>query len=258
MRVTQWAHFVPLPAAGISGAEPVGSALLAMTRGALAAAAVLAWGYLLNAVHDRGMDLDDAKNPLTREPPAAHRGALVTLAAVGLLAAAASPWSLAAAALSIASGWSYSAGPRWKSLPFVGTALNVSSFTPLLFLAARSPRDVAAALPLALTFAALLVQNQLLHEAADLAEDLRGGVRSTYAVLGPRPASAVALACAGGVVAGAWWAARSLPLAAVALVASALAPAALYAGSPPPRRARQAHRVLAGALGVTLFAVSSR
>jgi 4-hydroxybenzoate polyprenyltransferase len=45
---------------------------------------------------------------------------------------------------------------------------------------------------LAAALVPLLLQNQMLHEAADAGEDRAGGVRSTYLALGPRGASVLA------------------------------------------------------------------
>lgn len=255
VRARQWLHFLPLPAAGVSLSDSAFHLVTALARGVFAAASVLAFGYLLNAVTDRDMDLDVAKNPLTREAPAAHRGALTALALAALLAASVSPWALLAAAISLLSGWCYSAGPRLKSRPFVGTALNVSSFTPLLFLATRGADDALRVLPLSLCFAGLLVQNQLLHERADLDEDRRGALRTTYFVLGPKGSAALALGCSLAVWRGLSLATRGAPgaaLTALALLTALIAPVALLRRG-EPARARRAHRVAAAALGAAVF-----
>ncbi|MFO0629460.1 MAG: cupin-like domain-containing protein [Polyangiales bacterium] len=62
-RARQWWHFLPLSLAGVTPGGPVRVAVAAV----VACAAVLAFGYLLNAVTDRAMDLDAQKNPLLHE-----------------------------------------------------------------------------------------------------------------------------------------------------------------------------------------------
>lgn len=255
VRAGQWLHFLPLPAAGVAWSRGWTHALPSLLRGVVAAAAVLAFGYLLNAVADREMDLDPEKNPLTREAPAPHRGALAAIALAALVSSAVSPWALLAASVSLVSGWGYSAGPRLKARPFVGTALNVSSFGPLLFVAAEGAREAAAVLPLALAFAGLLVQNQLLHESADLEEDRLGGLRTTFSVLGAGGSAAVALACALAALCGLFAATRGAPgvgLGALVLACSLLAPVALLRRW-PPSRARRAHRGAAAVAGAAVF-----
>lgn len=262
-RARQWWHFLALPVAGVALDPARGGGVLAAVAATLAGAAALAYGYLLNAVADRGMDLDRRKNPLLGEAPVSLRWPLAALATAALASAGlVSTVAVAAVVTMLVSGWCYSAGPRWKSVPLLGTAMNVANFTPLLFLGVRDGARAGALLPLALAFAALLLQNQLLHEAADAEEDRRGGLRTTFAALGAGGAAVAALLCAvglGGVVlhgfaehpARAWALALCAP-------ASLLAPVALASGLPPERAAsaRRWHRAGAAVVGAALFALS--
>jgi 4-hydroxybenzoate polyprenyltransferase len=200
LRFRAWAHFLPLPLAGLDPAAPNAPAL---ARGVAAAFCILGFGYLANAVGDRGMDRDRAKNPLVGRAPPRLGGTLAALALIALLLAANGPLALLAAALSLSSGWAYSLGPRLKRVPLLGTLMNVLNFAPLLCLGlggTRLPSPLAWLLP---AFAALLVQNQLLHEAADAAEDRAGAVRTTFLALGPVGAGMLAAMAAALVMAAA-------------------------------------------------------
>jgi hypothetical protein len=140
LRVAQWRHFVMLPAASIdrsSLAHP-GTAALVFVRGALVAALALAFSYGLNAVHDRATDQSSAKNPLAGEPRLFPGTLLLVWACAAGALVAATPGGVrpvACALASLASGAVYSAGPRLKGWPIVGTALNVGIFLPLMWVA---------------------------------------------------------------------------------------------------------------------------
>lgn len=262
-RARQWWHFLALPAAGVALGPPGSGRVFTAAAATVAASAALSYGYLLNAVADRSMDLDRRKNPLLGSEPGSLRAPLAALAAAALASAGmVSLVAVAAAATMLASGWCYSAGPRWKAVPLLGTALNAVNFTPLLFLGVRDLGRAGALLPLALAFAALLLQNQLLHEAADAEEDRRGGLRTTFVALGAAGAAVSALLCAvalGGVVlhgfAGHPYRGLALSLCAPA---SLLAPAALAAGVSPERAAaaRRWHRLAAALAGAALCALT--
>src|SRR5262249_24189908 len=109
-------------------------------------------------------------------------------------------------------------------------------------------------------FVALLLQNQLLHEAADAVEDAGGDVRTTLLELGNRGAALLAAGC-GAVVIGALvriLGSRHLPLALAvgALPVVVVFPALLarFGGSPARMaRARIAQRWAAVATGALLI-----
>src|SRR5437867_5940212 len=63
-RAPQWLHILPLPLATFDAGVPLATALLAAARGIANAFAILAFGFLLNAVSDRHVDRDARKNPL--------------------------------------------------------------------------------------------------------------------------------------------------------------------------------------------------
>jgi len=92
MRVRQWVHLLPLPIAGYEFDKSVAANILPVTRGIGIAFCILAFGYLLNAVADRNMDLDRGKNPLSAVQTAAQAFhlplALLVSLALGLAATA--------------------------------------------------------------------------------------------------------------------------------------------------------------------------
>ena len=202
MRSDQWRHFVVLPAAGQGAAlldEPI-SAGPDLFHGALLAAGCLGWAYGLNAITDRHDDRSEGKNPLIAAPPGRELMWLLggCLLATALLAAWIGGWTATAATVSLLAGTVYSAGPRFKARPLLGTLVNGLIFAPLPLLGA--PMGALIWPPLALlvaVFIALLCHNQLLHELADAEEDGAAGIRTTAAALGPAACTAVAALLAG-------------------------------------------------------------
>jgi 4-hydroxybenzoate polyprenyltransferase len=201
LRASQWLHFAVLPLAGMDRATLASPAGLA--RGAVAAlAASLALGYAygVNALGDRASDVSAAKNPLAgvaRVP--ADTKIVVASAAVGALSISMllGPAALVLVLSSLVAGTVYSVGPRLKAWPVVGALFNTAIFTPLLALA--TPEGAApppARAVLCATFVGLILQSQLLHEAADADEDAAGGVLTTARLLGSRWTRALTVALA--------------------------------------------------------------
>lgn len=261
VRLRHWAHFLVLPLATFDPAAGLAEASLAAARGIAIAFAILAFGYLLNQVSDRGMDLDARKNPFIADESQQWLS-LAVLLAVALLLAAQSPWPAQLATLScLAVGSIYSIGPRIKSTPILGSLANFGNFGPLLFVGmattALPPRFGA----LVLVFAAVLLQNQLIHEAGDAVEDRGGGVRTTWLSCGPTWTSAMAAGL--GVVATLATARLAHPGAVAALAGlsavlfGAVFPLLLARRGGDWRQAtrlRIAHRWCAAAFGALLFA----
>ncbi len=259
-RLRHWAHFLLLPLAGYDPAAPLAASALALTRGVLIAFAVLAFGYLLNGLADRHMDASAAKNPIVGGgAPQSFAAPLALLAALATLAAAFAPWPAAlATAVGLASGVLYSVGPRLKRFPVLGSLANLTNFAPLLWVGLPTAAAAADMLPLTLCFGALLLQNQLLHEAADRDDDRRGRLRTTYLLLGPRGSalaaaalglSLTALAAATPALSPLTW-----PLAFVYVLAFPAVLARLGASPRPMAAARLAHRLAALLTGALLFA----
>jgi 4-hydroxybenzoate polyprenyltransferase len=259
----RWAHFLPLPLASFDPAAPHADALLAAARGVASAFGILAFGYLLNSVADRGMDLDARKNPFVGPSSYEYRYSLAgLLAGTGVLAVL-SPWpARIAIAVCMVLATLYSIGPRLKRLPVAGSLTNAFGFPFLLFLGMPAASLPAGFTALAIAFTALLFENQLIHEAADRIEDQAGGIRTSWLTLGSRW-TALLVALSGFTAIGA--AASVVPVARW-LVAIALATAVFGLAFPillawrgmEPRRAAQlrlAHRWCAAAFGAFVYAV---
>lgn len=252
LRARQWAHFVPLPLAGapladlFSGTLSKGHVLWACLGGALC----LGWAYGLNAHADRGTD-GRRKNPLAGRPTGAL--ALLPALACGPLAllAASQSGGVGPALVSLSAGALYSAGPQLKRRPGVGTLANVAIFAPLLALVG-APRPPGFVGVLAV-FTALLLQNQLVHERADEAEDRRAGAYTSAQWLGRAGVARAGrwLALVGSVVALAWLG----PSAGLA-GAIGLASGAWLIGQAEPASARRRHRALALLTGAAVYALA--
>lgn len=260
LRARQWIHFIGLPAATLDRAALSAPATL-LPRALLfmaAASCALAYAYGINAIADRTGDEPTGKNPLagmTRVPPEIYAAVSLT-ALLGLvlsLALGLVPFVFMLA--SIAAGTVYSAGPRLKSKPFLGLFFNTMIFVPLMGLAWPDGGRPAGYATLVLTFTALLIQNQLLHERADEREDARAqnlttarwlGKRGTRALLILTALAGIGLSRALSPSSALFWASSA------ALIAGALA--ALL--EPAPARARSLHKWIALLSGLIVFTVS--
>jgi 4-hydroxybenzoate polyprenyltransferase len=258
LRFREWAHFLVLPLGGVAPSESLAHNALHLARGVAVAFCVLGFGYLVNAASDVDVDVDPRKNPLLDERARARVPEIavgLALAAVALAALGPSV-GVVAALVAITSGVVYSIGPRLKALPVVGTLANATNFAPLLWVGAATPSPPLAWI-LAPTFAGILLQNQILHEAADASDDARGRLATTFLVLGRKKSAALAslfglLAALGPVPFGAWGRAAMIALYVVAF------PLAL-AGSDDPTRAarlRRWHRGSSIVVGAALLLAS--
>ncbi len=186
LRVRSWWYFALLPLAGLGIADPSASPLQPLL-GVLSASACLGFAYGLNAITDAALDRSLEKNPFAggAEPPRRARLLVAACAGLALVVAVLRPGSpaLPATLASLVIAFAYSAPPRLKAVPFVGTVLNAGIFAPLFWLGGPLEPEVHATIAL---FTGLLIQNQLLHELEDREEDLAAGVVTTAAILGPR------------------------------------------------------------------------
>lgn len=255
-RPTHWLYFVPLPLAAVVEAHgDVFLRPLAYAAAVLAASGSLAFAYGLNVVSDASLDANPKKNPFAggRSVPVSVRVALGLVAGGTLGVAVLLGWlGFGLVVASLLFGCVYSAGPRLKRYPWVGTAVNLGIFAPLPALLLAAPPTPRFGL-LAYTFVVLLAQNQLLHELADVDEDRRGGVRTTATQLSPRLREFVSL--------------LSLPAILlttrfhVGIVSNALAGAAIATGAIALGRLERAgagarrvhHRYISIVFGVALF-----
>lgn len=207
-RVRDWLHFLPLPLAGwLAGDARDLRALLGATLGWSLA---LAYMSAVNQAFDDGLDRRAGKNPVGAR---IDRLVALRLAAIpGVLSLAVivrcAPRGIVPALALLLASTAYSAPPRLKRVPLLGTLWNVVIALPGLVLADPTALDRPSLRAQAALFALLLLASQLIHEAEDVDDDRAGGVTTLAVILGARGA----LALASLVLA-------SLPLASLALAA---------------------------------------
>ncbi|MFT7623397.1 MAG: 1,4-dihydroxy-2-naphthoate octaprenyltransferase [Myxococcota bacterium] len=258
LRVPQWWYFASLPLAAAAATPDVSAVNLLgrLTLAVLAAAASLAFAFGLNAITDRAGDREVRKNPLAGRlevPPTVLPTVWATALVALLLVLPLGLASIVLMAISLVAGAIYSAGPRLKARPVIGTLCNAAIFVPLLGLGLLPTVNWAVLTGLGLVFGVLLTQNQLIHEIADETEDRAAGSRTTAVVLGSSAARALALGL--GVLAvpailWLWPAGWAGLLGAAGLVAGTIATSRAHTGA-LARHARRAHR----GLGATALAV---
>ena len=205
-RVRDWLHFLPLPLAGWFAGGRV--SFTALIGGVLGWTFLLAYMSAINQAFDDRVDRARAdKNPVGRGlrrrqavllslPPAAF-----ALLSVGVL----SPAGLIPALLILVTATVYSAPPRLKSIPIVGTLWNAVIAVPGLFLA--DCPDIAG-VPLRVflgLFVLLLIASQLIHEAEDREDDRAGGIRTVATLAGMKGALTAAVVSLSLLPGAAWW-----------------------------------------------------
>ncbi len=258
-RFQHWFHFLLLPLAGYDGSGSVAVQAMALGRGVAIAFAVLAFGFLINQVADRHMDASADKNPLARYGgQRLYGGPLGALVAVALALSWLGPRPVTiATALALVSGAVYSVGPRIKRLPVLGTLANATNFAPLLWVGLPNTTLPAGMVELTLCFTLLLLQNQLVHEAADRDDDRRGDVRTTVRTFGT-VGGALGCAALGSLLVAAVYvtaplAVLAIPFALVFAVAVPLAVAYRGTDTTLMARVRITHRVASAAAGLAIF-----
>lgn len=210
-RVRDWLHFLPLPLAGwiTSGA----GTLRALVGGILGWGLALAYTSAINQAFDDRLDrLNVGKNPVggrfgRREaillslPPA-----FASLAVVAWL----SPSGLIPAVVLLVAATLYSAPPRVKRIPVLGTLWNIVVGLPGLLFAGQPDFTVPPLSLLVGLFSLLLVVSQLIHEAEDHEDDRGGGIVTTAILAGRQGALAAAAAILVLLPAAAWWFSKGL------------------------------------------------
>lgn len=182
-RVTDWLHFLPLPLAGwcCSSTRSVAS----LVGGTLAWMLSLAFMSGINQAFDDRLDLaTPAKNPVGRRFSRRQALQFALFPALGIfpLLAWLSPRGLVPGLIVFVVATLYSAPPRLKRVPVLGTILNIAIGVPGLFFAGAASLDTGAFRLFVALFALLLLVSQLIHEAEDRSDDRSGGI-TTIAVL---------------------------------------------------------------------------
>lgn len=179
LRVLDWWYYLVLPLAAMRF-DP--SFFRRIPLAVILVLGALAFAYGWNEWHDRG--------PKSFSSVSDRLLAFALACAAGLAAVAAlmlGPFSIGMAAISISAAWIYSGGPRIKRFPIVCTLANGFIFVPLALAGAEGIAEVpASGWALVLAFAALLLQNQLIHERAHASADERDGIQTTVRLLGPK------------------------------------------------------------------------
>lgn len=260
LRVEQWWHFVVLPAACFSVGPPV--LVTQIIACAIAAAGCLAWAYGVNAIAEQGSDHSPRKNPLVASPQstrAAWQWSLGAALVAVLAALRLGPIASTCVAVSLACGALYSLGPRLKARPGAGLLANLGIFFPLLAIGLDGVRvgPSRAFGALAITFVALLSQNQLVHELADADEDAASGAVTTARWLGASRVRVATVACAlfGGVGVVVIAAPLRLSIAALLTLVIGTVVSAMPAHDFAARR--KIHRFASLACGAALFALGA-
>ncbi len=264
LRARQWLHFLIVPALPLHAilATTPGEAVERLLPAALVAGLALAFAYGINAIADRRGDRPGAKNPLVgrEHVPSAVWTAVTACGVASIALALASPATLRASPvlISLVASAIYSVGPRIKRVPVVGTLANLFIFTPLALLVRLDGHASPHLALLLATFVVLLTQNQLVHEAGDLAEDRGAGTTSSTVTFGTRASTRAA--CVLGIAAAGSFVARwGLGLVPLVASAAALAGGVLIGGASAEdaARVRHVHRRLALAAGATLYGLAT-
>jgi len=263
LRASDWWYFCLLPLVALGGGARIeGAVVVRLVGGVVVAALCQAYAFGLNGITDRGMDRDRAKNALAGlDAVPAEAVVLVAscaLAALGI-ATVLTLVALLGTAVSLVAATVYSARPRLKRVPVVGTLVNVLMFAPFPLLATVG-RPSSAMLFLTYCFYVLLTQNQILHEIADSDEDGPAGVRTTGVVVGAAGVRVIAIML-GPLAALLLW--RMQATASMALLAATLGlcgGATIVALGDTQRAAelRVAHRWYSLAVGAVLFTLVAR
>ena len=194
-RVLDWLHFLPLPLAGwLAGDARSARALVGSIVGWGCA---LAYMSAINQAFDDQLDRHAGKNPVGAR---FHRRGAILLSlppavAAVLVVAWLAPAGLLPMLLLLGAATVYSAPPRLKRVPVVGTLWNIVIALPALFLADRAPLDRPPLRALVGLFALLLLVSQLIHEAEDREDDRAGGVSTLAVLMGARGALGAAALC---------------------------------------------------------------
>jgi 4-hydroxybenzoate polyprenyltransferase len=193
-RVRDWIHFLPLPLAGwFSSAD---GTLVSLIGGVFGWALGLAYTCCINQAFDDRLDSANiGKNPVGENFGRREAIILSIPPAVGSLVVVAltSPSGLVAAVTLLIVATLYSAPPRLKRIPGLGTIWNLVIGVPGLFYAGQPDFSAGALRLLGGLFAWLLLISQLIHEAKDRDDDRAGGIATVATLTGVRGALGAAV-----------------------------------------------------------------
>lgn len=206
-RVKDWIHFLPLPLAGWA-ADPHHPGVVALIGGVIGWGLGLAYASSINQAFDDRLDrMWRAKNPVGEGFD--RRQAIVLsippLVASLVVLAALSPLGFLPGVVLIVAATLYSAPPRLKRFPVLGTLWNLLVGVPGFFYASRPSVGELPLRPLVGLFTVLLLGSQLIHEAQDRDDDVAGEVRTVATEGGRRTALVAASLLVIATPGIAWW-----------------------------------------------------
>lgn len=209
-RVRDWIHFLPLPLAGWV-ADPRHPSGLALVGGVLGWGLGLAYTSAINQAYDDRLDrMWRSKNPVGEGGERFARRRAIWLSIPPMIAslvvlALMAPMGLVPGVVLIVAATLYSAPPRLKRFPVLGTLWNLLVGVPGFFFASRPSVGELPLRPLVGLFAVLLLGSQLIHEAQDRDDDVVGDVKTVATEGGRRTALVAASALVIATPGIAWW-----------------------------------------------------
>lgn len=215
-RVRDWIHFLPLPLAGWV-ADPSHPSVLALVGGVLGWGLGLAYTSAINQAYDDRLDrMWRSKNPVIAGGSDGEGGegfarrraiwlSILPMIASLVVLALMAPMGLVPGVVLIIAATLYSAPPRLKRFPVLGTLWNLLVGVPGFFFASRPSVGELPLRPLVGLFAVLLLGSQLIHEAQDRDDDVVGDVKTVATEGGRRTALVAASALVIATPGIAWW-----------------------------------------------------
>ena len=209
-RVKDWIHFLPLPLAGWV-ADPHHPSVVALVGGVLGWGLGLAYTSAINQAYDDRLDrMWRAKNPVGEGGGGFARRQAIALSIPPMIAslvvlAVMAPMGFLPGVVLIVAATLYSAPPRLKRFPVLGTLWNLLVGVPGFFFASRPSVGELPLRPLVGLFAVLLLGSQLIHEAQDRDDDVVGDVKTVATEGGRRTALVAASALVIATPGIAWW-----------------------------------------------------
>jgi 4-hydroxybenzoate polyprenyltransferase len=191
-RIRDWLHFIPLPLAGWVAAEP--RRLSVLCGGIATWICALAYTSAVNQAYDDRLDqLARDKNPVGHGIDRAQALRLAAVPLVIVISFLATRDALPVVLIQLFAATAYSAPPRLKRVPILGTTWNLVVGLPGLFFANPPALGDSTVRILFGLFAVTLLVSQLIHEAEDVEDDTRGGIWTFAAMTGTR--GAISAAC---------------------------------------------------------------
>lgn len=177
-RVKDWVHFLFLPLLTI---VPGFIDWLDLILAIVCSGLCLGYAYGYNQYKDEGLDKQDESVALEMYGMKKNGLVLILLLMLILtlmLSFVISRVSFLAAIISLFGSTVYSGGPTLKNVPIVGTLANLLIFIPLAFLGGGEAINFNFFI-FVIALVGLLMQSQMIHEAADYKDDIKNRIATT-------------------------------------------------------------------------------